>query len=194
MTQVPKYVTVIHSSIMTPTPQEYTSIAKAAERDANTYQAKTGEARRTGTDESGVNSYSEARFEGSEVRSGDDLVTNRGYNRRIPPEEGGELDARGRQTRGSHFEGTGDPELGSRNTGRNDSDVAKDSSIDSAGDLGRQKRDILDQGIQASQSNVGNSPPGVGGGKYKGEQYFVPEGVPDSTASQGNIPPSSIID
>ena len=82
---------------MAPTNEsEYTRIAKNAEADLNTWQSKTGEARPQGLDDAGVNSFTEKKFPSSDVRYGDDLSTNRGYNRRIPPEEGGDLDERGR--------------------------------------------------------------------------------------------------
>lgn len=81
---------------MAPTENEYTRIAKNAEADLNTYQSKTGEARPQSLDDAGVNSYTEKKFPSSDVKYGDDLSTNRGYNRRIPPEEGGDLDDRGR--------------------------------------------------------------------------------------------------
>lgn len=82
---------------MAPTEESrYTRIAKNAEADLNTYQSKTGEARPESLDEAGVNSYTEKKFPTSDVKYGDQLSTNRGDNRRIPPEEGGILDDRGR--------------------------------------------------------------------------------------------------
>lgn len=74
----------------------YEQIAKDAERDLNTYQAKTGNARHQADDEAGVNSFAASKFENAQVTTGDELSTNRGYNRRIPESEGGELDDRGR--------------------------------------------------------------------------------------------------
>ncbi|KAI0128492.1 hypothetical protein BJ170DRAFT_732238 [Xylariales sp. AK1849] len=44
---------------------------------------------------------------GAEVRYGDDLSTNASYNKSIPPDKGGEVDAHGRQIRGIHFDPTG---------------------------------------------------------------------------------------
>ena len=81
---------------MAPTNEsEYTRIARNAEADLNTWQSKTGESRPQGLDDAGVNSYTEKKFPSSHVKYGDELSTNRGSNRRIPPEEGGDLDARG---------------------------------------------------------------------------------------------------
>ena len=81
---------------MAPSNNEFTRIAEQAEADLNTYQSKTGEARPQSLDEAGVNSYTEKKFPSSDVKYGDELSTNAGYNRRIPPEEGGMLDDRGR--------------------------------------------------------------------------------------------------
>ncbi len=75
---------------------EFTKIAERAEADLNTYQSKTGAARPQGLDEAGVNSFSEKKFPSSEVSQGDELSTNGGYNKRIPPSEGGALDDKGR--------------------------------------------------------------------------------------------------
>lgn len=74
----------------------YEEISRRAEADLNTYQSKTGNARPQGLDDAGVNSYAEKKFDSAGVTYGDDLSTNRGYNKRIPPSEGGDLDARGR--------------------------------------------------------------------------------------------------
>ena len=71
-------------------------LAEQAERDLNTYEAKTGAGRSTRSDEAGVEPRVENRFPGAEVQYGDDLSTNAGYNKRIPPEEGGQTDDRGR--------------------------------------------------------------------------------------------------
>lgn len=65
-------------------------IAQKAEQDANSHRAKTGHA--AGLDDAGVDSTVENKFPGAQVRYGDDLSGNR----HIPPQEGGELDARGR--------------------------------------------------------------------------------------------------
>lgn len=67
----------------------YEQIAKQAEYDLNTDQAKVG----------GPNhgeSLAEKKFPTAKVVTGDELSTNAGYNKRIPPSEGGILDDRGR--------------------------------------------------------------------------------------------------
>lgn len=73
-------------------------IAQQAERDLNTYQSKTGtgKGRVSGLDDYGVNDPVEKKFPGSTVKAGDDLVTNRSYDRPIPPDEGGDVDDKGR--------------------------------------------------------------------------------------------------
>lgn len=83
-------------ALTAPTMSNYEQIAKQAEQDLNTYQAKTGNARRQDADNAGVNPLVENQFEGAQVEFGDELSTNRGYNKRIPPSEGGILDDRGR--------------------------------------------------------------------------------------------------
>lgn len=75
-----------------------TQIANRAEKDLNTYQAKTGEARKQADNDSGTNAMAEKEFAkyGAELKDGDELSTNAGFNKRIPPSEGGETDDRGR--------------------------------------------------------------------------------------------------
>ena len=75
---------------------DYEEISRRAEADLNTYQSKTGEARRQADDEAGINSMVEKKFSSAEVRQGDELSTNSGDRMRIPPSEGGVLDDRGR--------------------------------------------------------------------------------------------------
>lgn len=81
---------------MTPDKKQLDEIARQAEADLNTYQAKTGVARPEADDAAGVRTMPEGKFENVDVKYGDDLSTNASYNKRIPPEEGGDLDARGR--------------------------------------------------------------------------------------------------
>jgi hypothetical protein len=73
-------------------------IAHQAERDLNTYQSKTGtgKGRATGLEDYGVNELAENKFPGASVKVGENLVTNRSYNRRIPGDEGGDVDETGR--------------------------------------------------------------------------------------------------
>lgn len=85
-----------HTKIMAPTKEELNSIASQAERELNTYQAKTGVARGTDIDEAGVDTRVEKKFPGAEVRYHPEMSTSASYNRRIPPEEGGDLDDKGR--------------------------------------------------------------------------------------------------
>ncbi|KAH7376358.1 hypothetical protein B0T11DRAFT_293871 [Plectosphaerella cucumerina] len=107
-------------------------IIQQAEKDLNTYQAKTGAAREQYDDPAGVRSLNEKKFPGAEVKyQGDDLSTNASWDKRIPPSEGGDLDDRGRQATGGqydHHEGRGDPQSLAKakfneNPGQNDGDV-----------------------------------------------------------------------
>jgi hypothetical protein len=81
---------------MAPSNEELNRIAAEAEENLNSYSMKTGANRGSASDEAGVDTSVENKFPGAEVRFGSDLKTNAGYNRQIPPEEGGELDDRGR--------------------------------------------------------------------------------------------------
>lgn len=75
--------------------EELNRIAMQAEADLNSYQAKQG-LNNSSVDSAGVDAGVEKKFPGAEVKYGADLSTNAGYNKRIPPQEGGELDDRGR--------------------------------------------------------------------------------------------------
>ncbi|QGI81455.1 hypothetical protein CEK25_008184 [Fusarium fujikuroi] len=165
----------------------YEQIAKEAEMDLNTYQAKTGNARPQDVEGAGVNPHAENKFESAQVEFGDELSTNAGYNKRIPPSEGGIVDDKGRQARGQHYEGEGGPldKLSRANDergGYNDNDVVganvkKTSGLGSADDL-------ASKGQEAQRANVGRNPPGPGGSQFKGEDYYQPESVPDSISAE----------
>jgi hypothetical protein len=81
---------------MAPSNDELRDIAHQAERDLNTYQAKTGNARGNDIGEAGVDTRAEKHFPGAQVSYEPDQTTNASYNHRIPPEEGGDTDDRGR--------------------------------------------------------------------------------------------------
>ncbi|KAJ2972836.1 hypothetical protein NUW58_g9096 [Xylaria curta] len=81
---------------MEPSPESFRRIAQEAQRNLNTYGTKTGAHKTSPSDEAGVDRRAENQFPGAEVKYGQDLSTNASYNKRIPPEEGGDLDARGR--------------------------------------------------------------------------------------------------
>lgn len=183
---------------MAPSTEELNRIAHQAEADLNTYQAKTGEARNQADDVAGVRSNVENKFPGADVRYGDDLSTNGSWNKRIPPTEGGDLDDRGRQARGEHYDhkiGSGGPQDKIRaefnkNPGQDEGDVVP-ANIDPMGRQG-EKNDALLQGQDASVSNVGRNPPGPGGNAFKGENYYTPESVPDSISAEGYVAPESV--
>lgn len=72
------------------------------------------------------------------------------------------------------------------NPGLNDADVSQ-------GPAARKlESSILGQGDEAARSNaeqrLANS-----GRQFKGDDYYVPESVPDSISAEGNIPPEGII-
>lgn len=54
--------------------------------------------------------------------------------------------------------------------------------------------DIATRGQDASEANVGRNPPGPGGQKWKGENYYEPESVPGSISAEGNEAPASVIE
>ncbi|PGH03026.1 hypothetical protein GX51_04344 [Blastomyces parvus] len=87
--------------------------AYQAERDLNTYQAKTGRAKEGVSDtatESGVDAGVEYKFPGSQVKYGPGATASGSDRRIIPPEEGGRYDDRGHLTKGEDFLGQGGPE------------------------------------------------------------------------------------
>ncbi|KAL6922229.1 hypothetical protein ACHAPO_002987 [Fusarium lateritium] len=174
----------------------YEQIALDAEKDLNTYQAKTGAARPVGGDDAGVNTMAENKFEGAHVEYGDELSTNAGYNKRIPPSEGGVTDDKGRQARGEQYEGEGGPmdKLAKANDergGYNDNDVASAGFKQTSG-LGAAD-DIADKGQDAMRTNVGRNPPGPGGSQFKGADY-TEDSVPDPKSAQGYVAPDSAIE
>lgn len=81
-----------------PDKSQLNEIARQAERDLNTYQSKTGagKGRVAGLDDYGVNAGIDRKFPGATVKAGEDLVTNASYDRPIPPDEGGDVDDKGR--------------------------------------------------------------------------------------------------
>ncbi|KAI6781449.1 uncharacterized protein J7T54_001411 [Emericellopsis cladophorae] len=174
----------------------YEQIAKQAEQDLGTEQNLTGKNRHEGLAEAGVNSYAEKKFadHGAELLTGDELSTNAGFNKRIPPSEGGVLDDRGRQTRGQHFEGKGGPldKLEERDGGKNDNDVVP-ANVPKVDGLGSAD-DIATKGQAAATANVGRRAPGTGGSQYNGSDLYNPESVPDSISAEGNVAPASVVE
>jgi len=100
------------------------------------------------------------------------------------------------QTRGSQFEGEGGPEddRAAQNQdagGQNDADVEGHEFNDTTSSTAQD--DVMAAGEDASRANLQGKSGSIGGSNYKGEDYYQPEDVPDSVASQGNIPPDSVI-
>ncbi|KAK2061951.1 hypothetical protein LY76DRAFT_336592 [Colletotrichum caudatum] len=149
---------------MAPSKEQLMESAAQAERDMNTYQAKTGAARRQGNDDAGVDSVqTEKRFPGASVTVQGDPIHNVAYTPEQPPK---------------------DPAY-------DDDDVVPAENISPLGDPNR-KKDVLLQGEAAVRNNVGTNPPGIGGEKFAGSDYYYPEDVPDSISAEGNIPPQSV--
>ncbi|KAI1769066.1 hypothetical protein GGR53DRAFT_277353 [Hypoxylon sp. FL1150] len=189
---------------MAPSSEELREIADKAERDLNTYEAKTGAKKTSPSDEAGVDTRVENKFPGAKVQYGEDLSTNAGYNKRIPPEEGGEVDDRGRQTRGKHFEGVGGPEeklaRQARDHGGNDK---FDPAVDTRREVGttsvtddtvpyRHEGDVMPEGRDAVQSNLAGSKQTKHKEQFKGSDYYTPESVPGSISAEGYEPPDSV--
>lgn len=111
----------------------------------------------------------------------------------LSSENGHLLKHSNRQATGNQYEGQGGPrdkisESYRQQGGQNDADVVGAEMERSVGDSG----DIAAQGQAASRANVGRNPPGVGGSKYKGSDYYTPESVPDSISAEGWIAPDSV--
>ncbi|KAL2013014.1 hypothetical protein VTN00DRAFT_539 [Thermoascus crustaceus] len=83
-----------------------------AERDLNSYYLKQGTGRKSdSTVESGVDERVQKKFpDAGDVRTGPAAVPSSSDRKHIPPEEGGEYDARGHVTQARHFEGPDGPE------------------------------------------------------------------------------------
>lgn len=100
----------------------------------------------------------------------------------------------GRQATGKEYEGVGGPEDKlARRGGRNDYDVEGESYPEQLGNTDLPRKGVLQEGQDAAAHNVGKNPPGPGGEKYRGSDYYTPETVPDSIATQNEVPPDSVI-
>ncbi|KAJ2896840.1 hypothetical protein MKZ38_005139 [Zalerion maritima] len=152
---------------MAPSADRLTELAERAEQDLNSYHLKEGKARGHGSDDP----FAEAsRVDpNTEVKVGEELVTNAGYNRRIPPEEGGMLDRDGHMTTGQQFEGQGGPEdkiakKFEQQPGEVDEDVFRDLPGTSRRDVSSPRQELLPQEEAAprTQGGGGNPAPRTG--------------------------------
>ncbi|KAK8090255.1 hypothetical protein PG997_005216 [Apiospora hydei] len=181
------------------TQQHWRNVAEQAERDLNTYEAKTGHGKTSVNDEAGVDTRVENKFPGAEVRYDADLSTNRGYNKRIPPEEGVS------QTRGEHFEGQGGPEQKFERQQRDLGGYDNANEVGSSqaprpsegGDAFREvghgdRGSALEAGREAAGANVASDSKMRHKGQFKGSEYYTPESVPDSISAEGNVAPGSV--
>ncbi|KAF6218425.1 hypothetical protein HO133_005774 [Letharia lupina] len=96
--------------------QDPMAIARQAERDLNSHQAKHGVSTADSTTESGVDTSVTDRFPGSTIKVGS-AASGAGDNREIPVDEGGDLISKpgekggsGHPTKARDFEGPGGPE------------------------------------------------------------------------------------
>ncbi|KAI0476703.1 hypothetical protein F4859DRAFT_521277 [Xylaria cf. heliscus] len=183
--------------------EDFQKIAEEAQRNLNTYEAKTGTHRTSRNDEAGVDTRVENRFPGSQVKYGQDLSTNAGYNKRIPPEEGGDLDARGRQTRGEHFEGVGGPEHKLNQQARgiggsNEFDPINkgrhgySSRLPADDTTQTRKGEVISEGREAVQSNIESGKFVPHKGQYPGNKYYTPQEVPGEMSAEGYEAPASV--
>ncbi|KAK4124782.1 hypothetical protein N657DRAFT_615763 [Parathielavia appendiculata] len=182
-------------------------IAQRAERDLNTYQSKTGtgKGRASGLEDFGVNATIDQKFPGSTVKVGENNITNRSYNRRIPADEGGDVDETGRPGKidEATVKGWGkDP----RQLEREMVDPSRPDLLPLDEAVGGRRReparqgDVSEQGRLAAKSNVGleatsrEEVPSQGsrGSQFKGEYYEAPESVPDQRSDQNEVPPESV--
>ncbi|KAI0447994.1 hypothetical protein F4803DRAFT_495971 [Xylaria telfairii] len=188
---------------MASSPENFRKIAEKAERNLNTYEAKTGAHKTFRNDEAGVDTRAENQFPGAQVRYGQDLSTNAGYNKRIPPEEGGSLDDRERQTRGEHFEGVGDPEhkLGQQMRdfgGLNKFDPTNKRHHDASSrlEVGDTTEvyggEVMSEGREAAQANIESNKSVPHKGRYPGSEYYTPEEVPGEMSAEGYEAPASV--
>ncbi|KAI3337127.1 hypothetical protein HD806DRAFT_542841 [Xylariaceae sp. AK1471] len=188
---------------MAPSTETFRKIAEQAERDLNTYEAKTGAHKTSPSDEAGVDTRVENKFPGSQVKYGEDLSTNAGYNKRIPPDEGGDLDSHGRQTRGKHFEGVGGPEhkvaqqardYGGHNkldsTGKRQHDIGSKSATDPT--VPYRKDEVMAEGKEAVQSNMESAKYVPHKTRYKRGDSPTDESVPAKMSAEGFEPPPSV--
>ncbi|ETI24930.1 hypothetical protein G647_04300 [Cladophialophora carrionii CBS 160.54] len=84
--------------------QDPIDIAKAAERDLSSQQAKQGHGGSLSTDESGIDQSVTNKFPGSTAEYGS-KVSGAGNNREIPVEEGGDIQKNtGRPTKAGDFD------------------------------------------------------------------------------------------
>ncbi|KAJ5586949.1 uncharacterized protein N7459_002714 [Penicillium hispanicum] len=98
---------------MAPQFEDLRKAAFNAEKDLNSYQAKQGLGRKSdSTLESGVDEMVDQRFAdaGAGVKYGSGATASGSDHRKVPEDEGGTRDDRGRLPNAEHFTGPGGPE------------------------------------------------------------------------------------
>lgn len=74
--------------------------------------------------------------------------------------------------------------------GANDYDVEGQGYPEQIGNTDLPRKGKLEEGMDASRHNVGKNPPGPGGEKYAGADYYTPE-PRENRAAQNEVPPPS---
>ncbi|KAM7189961.1 hypothetical protein V8F33_009763 [Rhypophila sp. PSN 637] len=183
-----------------PDSSKLSEIAHQAEINLNKSSAKTGHKHHTGLGETGVDDIVEKKFPGATVHAGSENISSRSYNRKIPPEEGGDLDERGRPYHGSAYEstsGTGGPihTHGLRFEEPADpsrSDLLPDDAVRAGVNPTPRSTEPMERGRLASESNRAGSRIKGSHHPYRGADWETPETVPDEHAMMGDIPPKSV--
>ncbi|KAM7197940.1 hypothetical protein V8F20_006388 [Naviculisporaceae sp. PSN 640] len=183
-----------------PDSSKLNEIAHQAEIDLNKSEAKTGHKHRTGLGDTGVDDIVEKKFPGATVHAGDNNISSRSYNRKIPPEEGGDLDERGRPYHGSAYEttsGTGGPIHAHGLKYEEPADpsrpdyLPRDAVREEVNPSAR-STEPMERGKLASESNRAGASKAPHPHPYRGADWEAPEGVPDEHATMGTIPPESV--
>ncbi|EGO51391.1 hypothetical protein NEUTE1DRAFT_70112, partial [Neurospora tetrasperma FGSC 2508] len=117
--------------------KDLNALAEEAERDLNSWYAKTGHRPAGVEDEApGINDLEATKkFPDTEIRYGEDLCTNRSWDKKIPEPEGGDRDDKGHLLHGHVYEGVGGPEdktahIYQHSPGRIDEEIVKGWGLD----------------------------------------------------------------
>jgi len=71
-------------------------ISRQSEHDLNSYQSKTGRGIHKGRGGTGAGVIPEStEFPGASAKYGEEFISSKSYNRRIPTDEGGDVDDKG---------------------------------------------------------------------------------------------------
>ncbi|KAI1085836.1 hypothetical protein F5B20DRAFT_575338 [Whalleya microplaca] len=155
---------------MAPSSETLRNIVSQAERDLNSYQAKTGAHKTSPNDEAGVDS----RVENKQTR-GEHFEGAGGPEQKLA-----------QQARDYGGNNEFDP------TGKRQREVGSRDATESTVPYGRDGRDVLPQGKEAVQSNIEGTKYAPRKDQFKGSDYYTPESVPGSISAEGYEPPESV--